>query len=74
MKSTEFKWSWGDHAPQPDKLMNRSRAARLIAAWRRSARLPSNCPNVYRLDRISAGVYRAYSSYGETGTIYISRR
>ncbi len=35
-KQTNFKWAWGDHEAQIDKLMTRQRAARLLRAWRRS--------------------------------------
>lgn len=33
-KQTTFKWAWGDHEAQIDKSMTRSRAAKLIKAWR----------------------------------------
>lgn len=39
---TTFTARWRDYPAQPDPTMTRERAARLLKAWRRNARQPSN--------------------------------
>ena len=39
---TEFTAQWNVYAPLPDPYMTRERAAKMIRAWRRNARQPSN--------------------------------
>ncbi len=36
MKDTKFFWQWEEYRPQPDPLMTRQRAARLLRSWRRA--------------------------------------
>lgn len=57
MKSTNFKWAWGDHEPQADKTMTRERAARLLKAWRRSK---TQGARNFTLQRITHGHTRFY--------------
>ena len=42
MKNSNFTAQWNDSQPQPDPSMTRDRAAKLIKAWRRNSRIPSN--------------------------------
>lgn len=71
MKTTDFQWAWNNYAPQPDKFMTRQRAARLLRAWRRVVRQPSNNRTIESLDRIGRGAYRVRHVNGETGTLIV---
>lgn len=55
--ATRFFWRWRDYAEQPDPSMTRERAARLLRAWRRQSRLPSNSDGV-EFARIGLHHYR----------------
>ena len=70
MKTTEFMWAWNDHAPTPDRLMTRERAARLLRAWRRGTR-PANYRPVMSVKRLRRGVYRVTHECGEVGTMFV---
>jgi hypothetical protein len=39
---TSFTAQWNNYPPQPDPSMTRTRAAKLLRAWRRNARKKSN--------------------------------
>ena len=70
-----FLWQWNDYPPQPDALMTRERAAKLIRAWRNCARKPRNGrPPFGPIKRSLCDgfrVYRVESKYGERGAIWI---
>ena len=70
-----FLWQWNDYPPQPDPLMTRGRAAKLIRAWRNGARKPRNGrPPFGPIKRSLCDgfrVYRVESKYGERGAIWI---
>lgn len=70
-----FMWAWNDHPPQSDPLMTRSRAARLLWAWRRTSRTKTSMGRMLRsLIVIRRGEYRVVDlASGETGTLYIVR-
>jgi predicted transcriptional regulator of viral defense system len=74
-KPTVFKWSWNDHPAQLDTHMTRSRAARLLLAWRRTSRkLTSHCTKLREFERIKNGVYRVTDcASGEVGTMFIEK-
>lgn len=55
MKPRVFQWAWQDHTPQLDPLMTPERAARLLRAWRRTAR---GAARIRVLKRIGRGHYR----------------
>lgn len=74
MKPSTFFWSWNDHSKQPDPSMTRTRAARLLWAWRKTSRRPTSMGAYLRsLTRIRAGVYRVVDrASGESATMFIT--
>lgn len=71
-RRTVFLWQWENHPPQPDALMTRARAARLIRAWRRASRSPANYGPTTALRRTAPHTYRAiHRQSGEVGTLTV---
>lgn len=56
-KNSSFLWSWNDRPAQPDLLMTRQRAARLLRSWRRGSRLKANGGPTFSLRRNAKGDY-----------------
>ena len=68
-----FLWQWEDYAPQPDTLMTRCRAARLLRAWR-NAKIQGRRQFDLVIDRGQAGyrVYRVqHTRFDERGALWI---
>lgn len=70
----QFLWGWNDYPPQPDPLMTRDRAARLLRSWRRLLRQPANHRPLRALTVVRPGTYRVESAYGEVATMVVPRR
>jgi hypothetical protein len=76
MANTVFHWAWNDYPPQSDPGMTRTRAARLLRAWRATSRKPRASGFVMRtLERIGPGRYRVTdNASGERGTLIVLRQ
>lgn len=72
MTHTIFSWAWEHYGAQPDALMTRQRAARLLRAWRR-ARIQGR--RVFALGRSTTARTRIYAiehvPTGERATLII---
>lgn len=70
MKKSQFLWGWKDYEPQPDLIMTRERAAKLLRAWRRSR---TQGVRDFSLQRLGKGHYRiaARGYEDEPGTMVI---
>lgn len=69
-----FLWQWRDYTPQPDPLMTRHRAARLLRAWR-NARIQGRRQFDLTVDRGQAGyrVYRVrHTRFDDPGALWVS--
>lgn len=57
MRNINFYWQWEQWRPQPDPLMTRQRAARLLRSWRRAR---TQGRRVFGLTRVRLEKTRAY--------------
>lgn len=74
MKQTKFLWQWEQYAPQPDPLMTRERAAKLLCAWRRGSR---RVQPILKIKRMRVDNTRQYliehQETGERGGLFICK-
>lgn len=72
MKSATFLWQWDAHDPQPDNLMTRDRAAKLIRAWRKASIQGRRLFELKRERRDGFRVYRvAHTRFDDNGALWL---